>query len=90
VSDEFTVPLCRVHHRELHRSRDERAWWRRLGLDSMKIAEKLWTKTRLADSRAPTATTIAVADARVDGGQVPSAEAKVSAADESLAKPGAA
>ena len=25
VSDEFTVPLCRVHHRELHRQGDERA-----------------------------------------------------------------
>src|SRR6266568_6181816 len=52
VSDEFTVPLCRVHHREAHRSRDERAWWRRLGLDSLKIAEMLWKKTRLADSKA--------------------------------------
>ena len=30
VSDEFTVPVCRVHHRELHRSGDEAAWWRRL------------------------------------------------------------
>ena len=27
VSDEFTVPLCRVHHRELHARGDERAWW---------------------------------------------------------------
>src|SRR5262249_50292686 len=28
VSDEFAVPLCRGHHRAVHRSRDERAWWR--------------------------------------------------------------
>jgi hypothetical protein len=55
VSDEFTVPLCRVHHREAHRCRNERAWWRRLGLDSLKIAEMLWKKTRLA--AASTATT---------------------------------
>ena len=27
VSDEFIVPLCRVHHRELHRVGDERGWW---------------------------------------------------------------
>src|SRR5204863_1873787 len=27
VSDEFTVPVCRIHHRELHRSGDEAAWW---------------------------------------------------------------
>jgi hypothetical protein len=26
VSDEFAVPLCRGHHRAVHRSRDERAW----------------------------------------------------------------
>ncbi len=46
VSDEFTVPLCRLHHRELHRSGDERAWWNRAGIDSVKIARKLWKKTR--------------------------------------------
>jgi hypothetical protein len=28
VSDEFIVPVCRVHHRELHRSSNEAAWWR--------------------------------------------------------------
>ena len=27
VSDEFTVPLCRGHHREVHRCGDEVAWW---------------------------------------------------------------
>src|SRR5262249_48548865 len=27
VSGEFTVPLCRVHHRDLHRQGDEAAWW---------------------------------------------------------------
>jgi hypothetical protein len=29
VSDEFTVPLCRGHHREVHRHGDEAAWWTR-------------------------------------------------------------
>ena len=33
VSDEFTVPLCRVHHRELHRQGDEPAWWVKLSID---------------------------------------------------------
>src|SRR5262249_11443528 len=33
VSDEFAVPLCRGHHRAVHRSRDERAWWRQAGID---------------------------------------------------------
>jgi hypothetical protein len=26
ASDEFTVPLCRIHHREIHRYGDEAAW----------------------------------------------------------------
>ena len=29
VSDEFTVPLCRAHHRELHRAGKESDWWAR-------------------------------------------------------------
>jgi hypothetical protein len=33
VSDEFTVPLCRGHHRELHRHGDETAWWQKTGID---------------------------------------------------------
>ncbi|WP_441294481.1 DUF968 domain-containing protein, partial [Escherichia coli] len=32
VSDEFTVPLCRVHHRAVHRVGDERAWWASAGV----------------------------------------------------------
>ena len=28
VSDELEVPLSRGHHREIHRCRDETAWWR--------------------------------------------------------------
>jgi hypothetical protein len=46
VSDEFTVPLCRSHHRELHRSGDEYLWWENVGIDPLKIARKLWKKTR--------------------------------------------
>ena len=33
VSDEFTVPLCRGHHREVHRCGDEAAWWKNAGID---------------------------------------------------------
>jgi hypothetical protein len=81
VSDEFTVPLCRVHHRELHRSRDERAWWRRLGLDSIKIAEMLWKKTRPLGSAGASAPTIAVPNT-----QIPEAAAKGQVVDEPAAK----
>ena len=45
VSDRFTVPLCRLHHRELHRGGDERAWWRRYGIEPLGIASALWKKT---------------------------------------------
>ncbi len=48
VSDEFTVPLCRLHHRELHRSRNEALWWNKVGIDPTKIARDLWQRTRPA------------------------------------------
>jgi ERF superfamily len=46
VSDEFAVPLCRGHHRAVHRSRDERAWWRQAAIDPIKVARSLWKATR--------------------------------------------
>lgn len=46
VSDEFTVPLCRGHHREVHRSGDEAAWWKNAGIDPTITARALWLKTR--------------------------------------------
>jgi hypothetical protein len=45
VSDEFTVPLCRGHHREVHRSGDEATWWRKAGLDPTVTARVLWLET---------------------------------------------
>jgi hypothetical protein len=45
VSDEFAVPLCRGHHRAVHRSRDERGWWRQAGIDPIKVARRLWKET---------------------------------------------
>jgi hypothetical protein len=46
VSDEFTVPLCRLHHRELHRSRNEPLWWKTARIDPIPIARALWDATR--------------------------------------------
>jgi hypothetical protein len=46
VSDEFTIPLCRSHHRALHRSGSEYLWWENVGIDPLKAARKLWRKTR--------------------------------------------
>jgi hypothetical protein len=48
VSDRFTVPICRLHHRELHRRGNERAWWRKQGIDPLVIAASLWAKTHTA------------------------------------------
>ena len=45
VSDEFTVPLCRGHHREAHRCGDEAAWWQAVGIDASASARALWLKT---------------------------------------------
>jgi hypothetical protein len=45
VSDEFTVPLCRGHHREVHRCRNEGVWWQRANIDPSASARTLWLKT---------------------------------------------
>jgi hypothetical protein len=45
VSDEFTVPLCRGHHRAVHRCGDEGSWWTRTGIDPIPAARVLWLKT---------------------------------------------
>jgi hypothetical protein len=46
VSDEFAVPVCRVHHRELHRHGNEPAWWQRIQIDPLPIAHQLWLRSR--------------------------------------------
>jgi ERF superfamily len=46
VSDEFTVPLCRAHHREVHRLGNEELWWRNTGIDALAAARSLWLETR--------------------------------------------
>lgn len=47
VSDEFTIPICRLHHRELHRNGNEEAWWAGHGIDPVPIALALWQRTRV-------------------------------------------
>jgi hypothetical protein len=42
ASDEFAVPLCRAHHRAVHRASDEQAWWKGAGVDPVKVARQLW------------------------------------------------
>jgi hypothetical protein len=51
VSDEFTVPLCRGHHREVHRCGDETAWWGRVGVDPMVAAPRAVARNASAPDR---------------------------------------
>src|SRR5262245_46407861 len=50
---EFAVPLCRIHHRLVHRVGNEAAWWKDAGIDPMKAARQLWRQTRLDDWQDP-------------------------------------
>jgi hypothetical protein len=56
VSDEFTVPLCRAHHREVHRYGNEDSWWRKTGIDPIPAARTLWLETHPLPRAEATAT----------------------------------
>jgi hypothetical protein len=56
VSDEFTVPLCRDHHHDLHRHGNEMAWWANLQIVPMDTASELWAATLLRADPASEAT----------------------------------
>jgi DNA recombination protein Rad52 len=45
VSDEFTVPLCAIHHSEIHTTGEERRWWQERKIDPLAIAERLWRQS---------------------------------------------
>ena len=51
VSDEFTVPLCRGHHRQLHQAGNERAWWEGQRVNALEVARGLWEKTHASTDR---------------------------------------
>jgi hypothetical protein len=53
VSDEFTVPLCRGHHRQLHQAGNEVAWWERLQINALEIANGLWEQTHVTSALGP-------------------------------------
>ena len=52
VSDEYTVPVCRLHHRDLHTYGDEASWWAGVGIDPLPIALEFWRRSRLTYSLA--------------------------------------
>jgi hypothetical protein len=46
------VPICRLHHRELHRRGNERAWWQKQGIDPLNAAATLWARTHTVEPAA--------------------------------------
>jgi hypothetical protein len=56
VSDEFTVPLCRGHHQQLHQAGNEVAWWENLKISPLVIAKGLLEQTHPETAAADTAT----------------------------------
>jgi hypothetical protein len=50
VSDEYTVPLCRRHHRELHRHGNEANWWANMQVAPIPLAKELWEKSQVHDT----------------------------------------
>jgi hypothetical protein len=51
VSDEFTVPLCRDHHQQLHRHGNEAAWWANAQVAPLVVAKELWAATQFQEDR---------------------------------------
>jgi len=45
VSDEFTVPVCAIHHNDVHRFGNEEAWWRKQNIEPLGIARSLWEQS---------------------------------------------
>jgi hypothetical protein len=71
VSDEFAVPLCRSHHRAVHRASDEQAWWKAAGIDPVKVARQLWRQTRSASDGMRKEPSSQLVLGQADDGQAP-------------------
>lgn len=72
VSDEFTVPLCTIHHDELHRHHIERDWWKSQAIDPMAIASELWLKShQLGDAETTKSNSIAILHSSSAEGNMP-------------------
>jgi hypothetical protein len=71
VSDEYTVPLCRTHHRVLHSRGDEAAWWESVNIDPVAVARKLWEHARLSEATGLKNDAVPPAESIIDGGSAP-------------------
>jgi ERF superfamily len=68
VSDEYTVPLCRGHHREVHRSGDETEWWKKVGFDPTVSARVLWLQSHPLRTASGNSQNTASPDQQAGGG----------------------
>jgi hypothetical protein len=68
VGDEFTVPLCRAHHQELHQHGNERAWWANLQIAPLPVAQELWAASPVHD---PANVPVSVAPVPITFGEGP-------------------
>jgi hypothetical protein len=41
------VPLCALHHGDLHRSSSEQEWWARQKIEPVAISAELWASNRI-------------------------------------------
>ena len=53
VSDEFTVPLCAIHHHQIHTTGKEREWWEERNMDPLVVASRLWRESRKRYAASP-------------------------------------
>jgi hypothetical protein len=92
VSDEFAVPLCRIHHRVLHSRGDEAAWWKAVKFDPVIVARRLWDYTRSKGAvghrrlgtTAPQDTEDGHVDQKVDGASSSPKEPSAGPADDTI------
>ena len=68
VSDEYTVPLCRGHHRDVHRSGDESEWWKKAEIDPTVPARALWLESHPLPVASGNNLSTALPDQRARGG----------------------
>ena len=67
VSDEFTVPLCAIHHHHIHTTGKEQEWWHERNIDPLKIASGLWQQSRKRNPAARDADLPESSEDRTDG-----------------------
>jgi hypothetical protein len=50
--------VCRLHHRELHTHGDEKLFWKKINIDPLPIALRLWNRGRSDHSIRPGGTPV--------------------------------